>query len=298
MIWFDFLAVVTVSTLTLGSLSYASPFKFNIPEGGMISPIYRWPRIPGQLVLVCSHRWQSHAMENEDSWNRYSLFIIHSKCIYLVPAICWTLWGNIWEDKIWSLPSRGSQSNERGMHVNGKPCCVLNTLKGILTRDSVCTCAWVWSHGDLPLCMSSICPMQKLRWCWKSQISNKLSHHKRILIIGTKTSGLGFLTANWEHTDDVGEWTGGCSCSPHQKISIKEEVGRKIEDILKKRTRERCVTRARKASPTNLSLTGWVPPCKHPQSFHLTLWVWAHNSAFSLRQGSDWGGDNTRVPSC
>lgn len=50
-----------------------------------------------------------------------------------------------------------------------------------------------------------------------------------------------------------------------------------------------CHCGTRKAPPTNRSLTGWVPPRKHPQSFHLPLCLRLSTllSAHLVKQGSD-----------
>lgn len=45
--------------------------------------------------------------------------------------------GNVWENMMWSPPSRGSQSNDRDIYLNGKPCHMANTPEEILTRGGV-----------------------------------------------------------------------------------------------------------------------------------------------------------------
>lgn len=191
--------------------------------------------------------------------------------------------GNVWESKMRSLASRGSQSNERDIYLNGKPCHVANTLEEILTRDSSCLCVWFsWRYTALHVLYIFD---QKWWWCLKSQIANKSSHHKRILIIGTKASGLSFLTANGENADDTGEGTGGCSCSPHQKISIREEVGRKIRAFLQ-RGRERGVSLERERP--HPQTCPWQVEFHPVNVFNPFIWpfVWdqAHNS-----QPTRWG---------
>ena len=97
------------------------------------------------------------------------------------------------------------------------------------------------------------------------------------------------------------EWA-GCSCSPHQKISIKGEVGRTIQDFLKERTGERDVSLWNNKGPTHrpslLSLTGWVPPCKQPQSFHSTLCLWLSIwfSVHLVKRDSDSGVTARELP--